>query len=138
MKTVIEPSLDDPSLLRRRVGDCPHFGERSAGRLLDQRMMASLYCAERDSRKLIVSGRDDHGVDIGCDCVAPIGDRARSGAVRQLCSAALIAVAYHDDLMPSRRRGALSADEAAADNRETHYFLSHGSPRSAGTMRRKV
>jgi hypothetical protein len=34
--------------------------------------------------------------------------------------------------------GALSADQAASDDCEAHYFLSHGSPRSAGTMRRSV
>ena len=138
MEAVVEPGLHDALVLLCRRGDSPHLGERAARRLLDQHVAAGLHGAERDRGELVVRGSDDYGVDIGGNGLAPIRDGTRARLLRKLASAHRIAIAHDDDLMPGGRRGAFAPDQAASDDREAHHFLSHGSPRSPGTMRRKV
>ena len=139
MEAMIEAGLDDAVVLRARPPRWPALGERAARGLLDQHMAAGFDGAERDRGKLVVRGRDDDGVDVGLDRFAPVGDGARLGLLRKLSRAREIAIADDHDLVRGRRRGsALSPDQAASDDREPHHFLSHGSPRSAGTMRRSV
>ena len=139
MEAMIEPGLDDALVPRGGRRDGLHFGERASRGLLDENMAAGFDRAERDAGELIVRGRNNHGIDVGLHGFAPVGDGARLRESPRAARARLSSRSQTTTISCAcRRDGTLAPDQPASDDREPHHFLSHDSPRSAGTIRRSV
>ena len=140
---VIEPDTDEPPV-RAGGGDQPiDFCDRPRGGLLDEDVLAGFERADRDWRQRVVGGRHNDDVHIVCRRrILPAVERPGARSIRASARGAIGHGVGNDREGGARQRSsALTADQAASDNRDPRQGSQRSPqvrPRSFGTMRRSV
>jgi hypothetical protein len=118
VKAVIETHLDQPPAVALTLDQALDLGGGDAGGLLDEHVSTRLKRSPGEGGELIVDGRDDDHIGLGCEQLLQSRARSRAVAARELSRRPLVDVVAGDELVVRPQRGRpLGPDQAAADYR---------------------